>query len=108
MYFHDMASREAKELMDSVIARTFWGEKMLVAVVDLLADAVVPTHDHHHEQVGIILEGELEFTIGDQTRILKQGDVYTIPANVPHCARPVNGNARVMDVFSPVREEYKY
>lgn len=108
MYFHDVKSRDMKELTDNVFAKTFWGERMLIAVVDLLADAHVPTHDHVHEQVGIILEGELEFTIGDQTRILKQGDVYTIPAHVPHSARPVNGNVKVMDVFSPVREEYKY
>jgi quercetin dioxygenase-like cupin family protein len=81
---------------------------MLVAVVDLEIGSHVPSHEHYHEQVGIILEGELELTIGDETKIVKRGDVYVIPANVPHGAQAITGNVKLMDVFSPVREEYKY
>ncbi len=108
MYFYDPSERQSKELAPGILARTFWGKEMLVAVVDLAADAVLPLHSHAHEQAGIVLEGELEFTVGEQTRILMAGDVYVIPGDVEHQAKTGSGGAKVIDIFSPVREEYKY
>jgi quercetin dioxygenase-like cupin family protein len=108
MYFHNISERDSKELASGIHARTFWGEKMLVAIVDLDPQTQLPNHSHPHEQVGIILEGKLEFTIDGQTRILSPGDVYTIPGNVAHEAKTLEQPVKVMDVFSPVREEYQY
>ena len=108
MYFYDPEERQARELVPGIAARTFWGEKMLMAVVDLAADSSLPRHSHPHEQVGIVLTGELELTVENETRVLKAGEVYVIPGNVEHSARPRSGAARVVDIFSPVREEYKF
>lgn len=108
MYFYDVAARPVKELAPGVLARTFWGEKILLSVVEVPADAGVPNHSHPHEQAGIVLEGELVMSIGGETRVLKAGDIYVIPGHVEHSARTVGGPARVLDIFSPVREEYKY
>ena len=47
-------------------------------------------------------------TIEDETRMLESGDIYIIPGGVEHSARTGQESARVMDVFNPVREEYKY
>ena len=54
-----------------------------------------------------VVEGELDFTIGNETRRLKSGDSYIIPGNVPHGCAACAGHALVLDIFSPVREEYK-
>ncbi|RME06830.1 MAG: cupin domain-containing protein [Anaerolineae bacterium] len=108
MYFYDPSQRQPKELLAGINARTFWGEKMLVAVVDLEPHVHLPRHSHPHEQVGIVLEGEIEFTVGDEKKRLGPGDVYVIPGGVEHDARTFDHPVRVMDVFSPVREEYKY
>ncbi|MEN8172825.1 MAG: cupin domain-containing protein [Chloroflexota bacterium] len=108
MHFHNPSDRETKELAPGILARTFWGEKMLMAVVDLDPHTHLPNHSHPHEQVGIILSGKLEFTIAGQTRVLVPGDVYTIPGNVEHEAKTFEEPTKVMDVFSPVREEYQY
>jgi len=108
MYFHNPSERDTKELIPGINARTFWGEKMLVAVVELDPHTHLPNHSHHHEQVGIILEGKLEFTIDGETRVLEPGDVYTIPGSVEHEAKTLEQPAKVMDVFSPVRGEYQY
>jgi quercetin dioxygenase-like cupin family protein len=40
--------------------------------------------------------------------MLKPGDVYIIPGNVQHLARSGGSSVRVLDIFSPVREEFKY
>jgi len=108
MYFHDPSERETKELLPGIIARTFWGQKMLAAVVDLDPETILPMHNHPHEQLGIVIEGEFELTIGGEARILKPGDVYLIPGGVEHGAKTFAQPVKVMDVFSPVREEYKY
>ena len=108
MYFYDAKERPAKELATGVRTRTFWGENMLMSVVELDPNSEVPNHTHPHEQSGIMLEGEMEMNIAGETRLLKPGDVYIIPGDVEHWARSGNSPAKVLDVFSPVREEFKY
>jgi quercetin dioxygenase-like cupin family protein len=108
MYFHDPSTRLSKELLPGIDARTFWGENMLLAVVDLEANAVIPPHAHTHEQGGIVLEGEMDFTIGGVEKHLNPGDLYIIPGDVEHSVQVGPSPARVLDIFSPVREEYKY
>jgi quercetin dioxygenase-like cupin family protein len=108
MYYHDPSTRAPKELVSGIIARTFWGEKMLAAVVDLDANTALPMHSHPHEQMGIVIEGEIEFTIDGEVKTLKPYEVYVIPGGIEHAARTFDQPVKVMDIFSPVREEYKY
>ena len=72
----------------------------------LKAGSQFTTHHHPHEQVTCILEGELEMIIGGVTKLLTPGMVEVIPSGVPHSA-VVRKDSIVIDVFSPVREEYK-
>ena len=68
----------------------------------------MPLHTHPHEQGGIIVEGELEMGIGGEVRVLKPGDMYIIPGDVEHYAQGHGTRAVALDIFSPVREEFKY
>lgn len=109
MYYFNPQERAVKDLTEAIHARTFWGENMLLAVVDLEAGSVLPVHSHPHEQCGYVISGEVEFTIGGETRLLHAGDVYFIPGGIEHGARVVSADAaQVIDVFSPVREDLKY
>ncbi len=108
MPVYTVADREAKELFPGALARTFWGEKVLLNYLDLAPGAVVPRHSHPHEQAGIVIEGELEFVIGDETHIVKAGDIFVIPGDVEHSVTVGDQQTRVLDIFSPVREEYKW
>ncbi|HMN30294.1 MAG TPA: cupin domain-containing protein [Caldilineaceae bacterium] len=108
MPFYNPAERPAKELFPGALTRTFWGEKTLMSLLELSPGCVVPRHSHPHEQVGIVLEGELEFTIGDETRIVKTGEIFVIPGGVEHSVKVGEKPALALDIFSPVREEYKY
>ena len=108
MYYYNPEERQAKELVPGINAKTFWGEKMLAAVVDLDPNVYLPRHSHPHEQLGIVIAGQIEFIIADQKKELSPGEVYFIPGGVEHEARTFDHPVKVMDVFSPVREEYKY
>jgi quercetin dioxygenase-like cupin family protein len=70
--------------------------------------AAVPEHDHPHEQVVNMLEGELALTVAGEEMLLRPGDVVVIPGDVRHAARAPAGGCRVLDVFSPVRETYRF
>jgi quercetin dioxygenase-like cupin family protein len=107
-HFCDLENREAKEAMPGIRLHTFWGDRMLVSITDLDPNVVMPVHDHQHEQIGILLSGELELNIDGEARWLKLGEPFVIPGGVAHGARTGEASARVMDVFSPLREDYKY
>ncbi|MCE5271351.1 cupin domain-containing protein [bacterium] len=68
-------------------------------------DALLPMHSHPHEQVGYIVSGEYELTVGGETRILQAGDSYYAPPDVVHGAK-VREAGKVLDVFCPPREDY--
>lgn len=108
MAFYNPAERMAKELFPGAVARTFWGEKILLSYLDLAPGAFVPPHSHPHEQAGIVLVGELEFMIGGETRIVKAGELFIIPGGVEHSVKVGESPAQVLDIFSPVREEYQW
>jgi quercetin dioxygenase-like cupin family protein len=107
-YYCDVENREAKEIVPGVRIRTFWAKEMLLSMVDIDAHAVVPIHNHPHEQAGTIISGRLQMTIDGEARWLEPGDSYIIPGGVDHKAVAGDEPARALDIFSPVREEYQY
>jgi quercetin dioxygenase-like cupin family protein len=69
----------------------------LVVFFTFLKDMKLPTHAHG-AQWGTVIEGEIEFTIGGETRTCRPGDSYTIPAGVEHGAM-IKAGTRVIDIF---------
>jgi quercetin dioxygenase-like cupin family protein len=63
-------------------------------------------HQHIHEQTTYIVEGQLDMVIGGEACSLTPGMFHVIPSNVPHSAMAIK-NCKVIDVFSPAREDYK-
>ncbi|MDP6071948.1 MAG: cupin domain-containing protein [SAR202 cluster bacterium] len=105
-YIYDPEEMNPRELAPGVNLRTMSGEKMMLSVVNIDADAVMPPHAHPHEQAGMVLEGEFEFTIGGDTQTVKKGDVYIIPGGVEHSLRANGEPSLALDIFSPPREDY--
>ena len=108
MPFHNPETRPFKELFQGVHTRTFWGEAHLLSLVDLDANTTLPSHSHPHEQSTIVLFGELEFVLGEETQTLKAGELVVIPGGVEHFVKVGPVPTRVLDVFVPVREDLKY
>jgi quercetin dioxygenase-like cupin family protein len=95
-----------KHLISGIAGRYIHGDQCTMGIVEIEKGSVLPLHHHPHEQLTYILEGELEMTIGGETMTLQQGDYFVIHSNVPHSA-VANVACKVMDVFAPVREEYR-
>ncbi len=108
MPFYNPQERAVKDWLPGMHIRTFWGENQLLSLVDLDADTVLPRHSHPHEQSTFVLEGELEFELAGETRLVKAGELIIIPGGVEHVAKVGPHPVRVLDTFSPVREDFKY
>ena len=50
----------------------------------------------------------MEMGIDGEVQTLKVGDMYIIPGGVEHYAKGLDRPCKALDVFSPVREEFKY
>jgi len=106
-HFIEWGGLSAKVIAPGAQLRVAWGEKIMLSYVELAPGGKVPLHSHPHEQGGICLEGEMEFTIGDETRTIKRGESWMIPGGVTHAVRALEQGAVALDIFSPPREDYK-
>ena len=69
--------------------------------------AVVEEHSHPHEQMGLMLEGEADFTIGGPSMRVIAGQMWRIPGGVLHKVVAGDRPVRALDVFHPPREDYR-
>ncbi len=106
MPFIDLTTIPYIEPVPGCRMRTPHGQNLMLSYLEMDDGAEVPLHHHPHEQGGILLRGKVQLTIGDETRIVEAGSLFIIPPNVPHRAVAIDGSAVVLDVFSPVREDY--
>jgi quercetin dioxygenase-like cupin family protein len=94
------------ELAPGVTAQPLFGDGAMLNLVTLEPRSEVPVHSHPHEQLGHVVEGELILTIGTDVHVMSPGDAYQIAGGIEHAARSEVGCV-VMDVFQPVREDYR-
>jgi quercetin dioxygenase-like cupin family protein len=91
---------------EAVRARRIEGEKVTLAVVELAPNAVVPEHRHPSEQLGMVIQGTVQFTLDGETRDLGPGGAWRILSEKPHEVRAGPEGAVVIDVFSPIRSDW--
>lgn len=66
-----------------------------------------PFHSHRHEQVSYIAEGEIYLFAGNGEKVfLKAGDHFAIPSGVPHTIQRLTKFVRIIDCFTPIREDF--
>lgn len=65
----------------------------------------VPFHKHPNEKSGYVISGEYNLKFNGQEHSLTTGDTYSIPANVEHSIEIIKAG-EVVDVFSPIRQDY--
>ncbi len=106
MPFINLKEIPAQEVVPGCRLRTPYGENLMLSYLEMDEGAEIPLHHHPHEQGGMLLKGRLELTIGDEVQLCEAGSMFLIPPDVPHRAVAVQGPVIVLDVFSPVREDY--
>ena len=100
----DMPMEPLNELL---ARRLITGDRAMLAHVYLKKGCVVPKHHHENEQFTYILEGALEFFIGEGGArvVVKAGEVLHLPSNVPHKAHALEDTLD-LDIFCPPRQDW--
>ena len=95
------------ELFPKALSGIVHGEHLMLSFLELSPGCEIPEHSHPHEQAGLMLSGSLRFRIGDEERVAGPGAAFIIPPNVVHWG-VVEGDetAKVLDIFSPPRQDY--
>ena len=105
--FKRFSDKPSKEVMPGFRGRFEHGDSMTMAYWEIDAGAKLPEHSHPHEQIATVYKGKLELIIDGQAQTLEPGMVALIPSNAVHSGVAIT-DCEVTDVFSPVREDYKF
>jgi len=92
------------ELVPGLTFQPVSTDSVMTNFVTFEPDAEAPTHHHHEQQIAIIVSGELTFTVGGETRVMRPGDLVVIPPHVPHGGFAGPEGCVAIDVFTPPRE----
>jgi quercetin dioxygenase-like cupin family protein len=96
----------AFELTAGVSGQPLFGDGAMLNLIRFEPGATVPLHSHPHEQLGIVLEGMQALVVQGVTYELGPLEAYVLPGGVEHSAHCGPDGALVLDVFTPVREDY--
>jgi len=105
-YLNKEKDLPAQEVFPGIIGKIIHTDAVTIADFRIKAGTELPLHEHPHEQTSTVLEGRFLFMVNGVKRICEAGEVAVIPGNVLHRGTALT-DCRILDVFSPVREDYK-
>jgi len=104
--YHELPVFEINEERER---RVIYTDHLMLAIIDFADGPHTepdPPHSHPHEQVTYIAEGEILFIMDGQQMHLCQGDVFSVPSGKPHSIQLLTPRARLVDCFTPIREDF--
>jgi quercetin dioxygenase-like cupin family protein len=96
----------AIELTSNIKAHIISGGKITLSFASAEPNAVLPPHRHENEQMLIVMDGSIDLVIEGKQYQVEKGDVIVLPSNTEHGAYFTDKGARVLDVFSPPRQDF--
>lgn len=106
MFYKKLEDIQIKELIPGSKVRFLHSENMTLAYWNFEPGVNIPEHSHPHEQVCNIINGEFELDINGNKKYIKPGDIAIIPPNIKHSGKSIS-ECYIIDVFYPIREDYK-
>ena len=106
-YFVSTTDVEQIEMLAGIHRRTMaTTDEAMLCQFTLDKGGTVPLHQHMNDQIGYVISGKIEVTIGNEVRVLTKGDSYAVPGGIMHSTTALE-DSLVIDVFSPPREDYR-
>jgi quercetin dioxygenase-like cupin family protein len=104
--YREMLAQTIREGAERRLGHT---DNLMLVIVDFYdgpKDRPDPPHSHPHEQVSYVAEGEILFVMEDQQTHLGPGDVFLVPSERPHSIQQLTEHVRLVDCFTPIREDF--
>ncbi|CAB1085266.1 hypothetical protein D1AOALGA4SA_12754 [Olavius algarvensis Delta 1 endosymbiont] len=104
--FRKKDTGESRQLMEGIQLTTLvHGEKTLMGRFNIAKGSAIPAHSHPHEQTGIMISGKVRFNVAGEITEVEAGDSWCVQGGVEHSAEALE-DSTIIEVFSPVREDY--
>jgi quercetin dioxygenase-like cupin family protein len=105
-YFSDVKTMNGISPLAGFIFKEVHLDNLMLTWVEMEQGSILPEHAHPHEQISLVVTGELELTIGGVTRVMRHGDVAVVPSKVKHSGKVLKGPTVAVDAWNPIREDY--
>jgi quercetin dioxygenase-like cupin family protein len=102
----DWTTIPVERVAEGIERQMVWGERLMVCRLRIAPQVVTPAHSHPHEQITLVEKGRVLFTIEGQERVVAAGDVLHFPPGVRHGATMLDEEVILIDIFSPIREDF--
>ena len=83
-----------------------YGGNLMMVEVTMQKGGRGEVHTHPHEQISYIAAGSFEFTVGDEKQTVHRGDSLYVASNIPHGTLSLEDGSIVVDIFTPIREDF--
>jgi len=100
------AAVPVEPVADGIERRMVWGEHLMVCRLCFAPRVVTAVHTHPHEQITLVERGRVLFVVDGTERVATAGDVLHFPSNLPHGATMLDEEVVLVDIFSPIREDF--
>jgi quercetin dioxygenase-like cupin family protein len=95
-----------QKLASGIERQMIVGEKMMICRLRFVPHTPTTAHDHPHEQMTFVEKGRLKFLIGEEEFIAQTGDILHIPSGSWHGSTILDEEVILVDLFSPIREDF--
>ncbi len=96
-----------EKLSEEISRRMIWGKNLMAVRFELSPNSFIPIHEHESEQLTMVQNGRITLHFTEQADItLGPNDMTLIPSNVPHSASSGPEGCDVIDLFSPIRQDF--
>ena len=102
----DWTTVPVERIGDGIDRQMIWGKRLMVCRLRFAPHVITTVHSHPHEQVTIVEKGRVVFTIEGQERVAAAGDILHFPSGVRHGARMLDQEVMLIDIFTPIREDF--
>ena len=104
--FHHFADIATKEIAPGFFSKLIHTETNTINFITVKAGCSVAEHSHPHQQCSFVIEGQFTLTVSGVAQVLDKGMFAVIPSGALHSGLAIT-DCRLIDLFSPVREDYR-
>jgi len=98
MGFWDLKTIKLDEFRPGILSKVESGKNLTMAFMEITPNKEGTAHDHPFDQCGIVIEGEIEMSMGQEKKLLKSMETYFIPAGVKHNWKTFSLPAKILDI----------
>lgn len=102
----DWDSIPVENIAEGIRRQMVVGENVMVVRFMFDPFLVTPEHTHPHEQMSLVIKGRVKFFISGEERIVSAGDVLHFPPHNRHGATMMEEEVILIDIFSPIRQDF--